>query len=317
MWSNRYEVGSGWGVAQAIEASGDVPTNPQVAVDGSGRVIAVWQAQDATPFTNIWSNSFTPGSGWGTATIIESIASNNCENPQVAVEDDGDAFVVWQASDGMGTGYIWANQYSVSGGWGTEVLLDTQPEAQRPAVAVDNNGNAVVAWQSDLGGRYIIRGTFYWASGGWRWVTLVGLDSTANCTDPQVAYDPNGDAIAIWLNDNDNEIFTNRFVLSENTWGTDWEAFSNSQDAEPPALAIDANGNMIVVWSQYDASSYYNLIKSNRYTAATGWEGPVTISSVANSDGYYPDVAIDASGAAMAVWRQSDVDVSIYANRFE
>jgi hypothetical protein len=58
IWSNRYEAGTGWGAAEIIETdnSGDA-ASPQVAVDDSGNVIAVWYQNDGTRY-NIWSNRY-------------------------------------------------------------------------------------------------------------------------------------------------------------------------------------------------------------------------------------------------------------------
>ena len=67
IWSNRYTVGTGWGTAALIETdnAGDA-ADPQIAIDGNGNALAVWDQSDGTR-RNIWSNRYTAGVGWGTA----------------------------------------------------------------------------------------------------------------------------------------------------------------------------------------------------------------------------------------------------------
>ena len=56
----------------------------EVAVDASGNAIAVWRQDDGIAFNyNVWANRFVPGSGWGMAELIETIADDLNEPPQV------------------------------------------------------------------------------------------------------------------------------------------------------------------------------------------------------------------------------------------
>jgi len=59
VWANRYVVGAGWGSAELIETENTGNAfNPEVAMDGQGNAIAVWQYQTGVR-SSIWANRFT------------------------------------------------------------------------------------------------------------------------------------------------------------------------------------------------------------------------------------------------------------------
>ena len=101
-----------FGTATLIETdnSGNA-FNPQIAIDGSGNALAVWQQFDGLR-NNIWSNRYTAGTtnSWSTPTLIETDNTGGAFDPQIAINASGNAVAVWTQSDG--TRYnIWSNRY--------------------------------------------------------------------------------------------------------------------------------------------------------------------------------------------------------------
>jgi len=138
IWANTYNPVTGWGSARYMETNrrGDA-RSPQVAVDPSGNAVVVWFEHDGTRY-NIWSNTYTAGTGWGNATLIETNDTGSAAYPQVAVDPSGNAVAVWYQKDG--TRYnIWANSYTAGTGWGTAEQIETDDAgyAKKPQVAVD------------------------------------------------------------------------------------------------------------------------------------------------------------------------------------
>jgi hypothetical protein len=75
---------------------------------------------------------------------------------------------------------------------------------------------------------------------------------------------------------------------------------------------MDANGNAIAVWAQDDGPTM--SIYANRYVAGTGWQEAQLIED-GTGEARYPQIAMNASGNAIAVWEQYDGSAwSIYAN---
>ena len=108
-WTNRYTAGSGWGSAAIFDGGGNGLSSQQIAIDGSGNALAVWQLSDGTRY-NIWANRYTAGNGWGAAKLIETNNAGHARYPQVAIDGSGNALAVWQQSDGTRIN-IWANRY--------------------------------------------------------------------------------------------------------------------------------------------------------------------------------------------------------------
>lgn len=148
--ANRYVAATNtWGTAQMLETdNAGHAYGPQVAVDGSGNVVAVWYQYDGTHY-NIWASRYVAATNsWGTEQLIDSDNTSDALYPQVAVTGSGDAVVVWQRSDGTPDS-IWANHYvAATNTLGTAQLIESNvSSALLPQVAVDGRGNAVAVWQ--------------------------------------------------------------------------------------------------------------------------------------------------------------------------
>ncbi len=193
VWANRYDIGSGWGTAQAIETynAGDA-VSPRVAVDAQGNAVAVWSQGLAVDI--VYANRYVVGTGWGTPEVIGDVVEDSGD-PQVAVDPIGNAVAVWWVRGG-GT---WANRYVVGTGWGTAGPISTgEPVARDPQVAVDSNGNAVaVWWQSDRVHTHIWSNR-YAVGAGWGTPELVETDTAGDALYPQVALGATGGAVVVW-----------------------------------------------------------------------------------------------------------------------
>jgi uncharacterized membrane-anchored protein len=324
--ANRYSAQSGtWGTAQLIDSNNNGNAyGLQVAVDAMGNAFAVWNEWDGIR-DNINANRYSVQSEtWGTAQLIESDNAGDARVPQIAVDASGNAFAVWHQWDG--TRYnINANRYSMqSGTWGTAQLIesDNTGNASNPQVAVDAMGNAFAVWYQWDGIRYNINANRYSAqSGTWGTAQLIESDNTGNAYVPQVAVDASGNAFAVW-NQNDGTRFNinaNRYSVQSGTWGTAQLIESdNTGGTKWPQVAVDAMGNTLAVWTQWDGISYN--INANRYSAQSGTWGMaqlIEIESDNTGTAYSPQIAVDASGNAFVVWPQVDGIRNIYANRFE
>ena len=364
--ANRYTVGVSWGTPQPIEGIAGNASNPQIAMDAAGNAVVTWEKNDGTR-DNAWANRYTAGTGWGTATLLETNDTSNASYPQVGVDDSGNAIVTW------GQGGIWVNQYTDGTGWGTATLIQATVANPRIAVnssgnaiivgrdssnqnlwashytpgtgwstastietiggggatfhqlAIDKDGNGMLVWESYVGTEISIWAKYYTAASS-SWETSGAIENDGGTAyAPQVAFDPSGNAIAVWRWQFDDgttfpkyNIWANRYVKGTG-WGTATliEPNDDNSDAYPPQLGIDANGNAIAVWYQSNGDSY---IYANRYTAGAGWGTAEIIDNNDKSTDHNPDVAVDPAGNAIAVWQQYEGSTFLYniwANRFQ
>jgi hypothetical protein len=316
IWANRHVAGTGWGTATLVEMDNtDGAERPQVAFDAAGNAIVVWYQFDGTR-NDIWANRYTAGAGWGTAARIETSA-DDAGAVQVAMDTNGNALAVWtQSSSGSGWS-IWANRYTAASGWGTAALVETDTGgAFVPQVAMDANGNALAVWRQYDGTRYSIRASRYSVGSGWSSAGPIE-SGTGEATAPQIAVDASGNALAVWYQSDGtrNNIWANRYVVGIG-WGTAaLIETDNAGDAFLPQIAVDASGNAHAVWYQDDGVR--TNIWANRYVVGTGWGTATLIETDDAGDAFLPQIAVDASGNALAVWYQSDgARTNIWVNRY-
>jgi hypothetical protein len=314
--ANLYVPCTGWGTAQLIETDSGAADNPQVGVNGSGNAVAVWDQYDEGIRWNIWANSYTEGIGWGDAELIETDNSGSAENPQVGIDGSGNAIAVWWQSDGTWKN-IWANRYVAGTGWGDAELIETDDSdnALNPQVGVNGSGNAIAVWYQSDGTWWNIWSNSYVAGIGWGDAELLETDNSGHAGSPQVGIDGSGNAVAVWYQDDGTwyNIWANRYVAGTGWGDAELIETDDKGDAYGPQVGIDGSGNAIAVWWQSDGTRYN--IWANRYVAGTGWGDAELIETDNSGDAEYPQVGIDESGNAVAVWRQSDgAQYNIWAN---
>ena len=278
--SNRFSAGTGtWGTATLIEAATQgASATPQVSFDPSGNAMAVWSRYDGINNLAL-ANRYLAGTGWSTAVIIGSdTAFVAIGQTQLASDGNGNALAVWVQG-----GKIQANRYTNGTGWGTAALIEWNGgDANFPQVAFDTTGNALVVWQMDsgFGTPRRIWSNRYTAGSGWGgFPAMIQTDSsggaTANAEAPQIAFDPAGNALAVWVqpdgaSDNTPDIWVNRYTAGSG-WGTTANLGqvrintpgTTGQPAGQPQITCDASGNALVVWYQSDGTA--DSIWSNRF----------------------------------------------------
>ncbi len=319
-WSFTTADGS-WGTAelmQTVDVGGNTPA-AQIAFDDNGNALAVWSISNGSR-NNIWANRFD-GTSWGTPELIETNDADSAFAPQIAIDDNGNALVVWYQSD-VARFNIWANRFDGTS-WGTAELIETDNagSARVPQIAFDSSGNAIAVWYQSDGTRDNI-----WANrfDGTSWGTaeLIETDNAGRAAGQKIVFDRNGNALAVWYQSDGTRynIWANRFN------GTSWGAAElietnnavGSFGAFDPEIAIDNNGSALVVWRQGDGNSGNENIWSNRYDG-TSWGTAELIETDDTQSSNTVQIAMDNSGNAFAIWTQYDGSLgdNLWVNRFD
>lgn len=305
------ETGSEWSFRVAdgvfssnilIENQNTAATEPQIAFGPGGHGQIVWLQSDGTR-TNIWARSVNE-LNLGTPVMIETDNAGDASMPQVAVDAQGNAVGVWSQSDGTRTN-IWANRYTPpadeddDGTWGTAGIIDTEDlgDATVPQIAyAADGGSAVAVWAQSDGTRTNIWASRF-SSGSWSAAAVIDADN-ADAASPQIVVDSNGNAFAIWAQN--NRIYVNQLIAG--AWGTP-SAIDNAAGIATavPQIAVDSDGDALAVWSQSDGT--YTSIWANRFTG-NAWGTAAPIESL-DGNANTPRIAMNATGSALAVWSQS------------
>jgi Bacterial Ig-like domain len=305
-----------WQTAGTIDSDdvGDAGT-VKVAFDTSGNAIAVWAQSDGVHET-IWSNRYTPATGWGAPAQVQT-STEDSNAPAISIDSTGNALVVWDGTpDGVNV-YIYASRYTAASGWSAEVQISgSTAQSGTTDIAGDANGDAVALWVQFDGARNTVWGAHYTVAGGWSPSVAVGNGAGA-ARSSRLAMDADGNVLAVWAQSDGtrNNIWSNRYDAVTG-WGT--SALIETDDAGTasfPRVKFDSHGNATAVW--YQSNGTVSTIRSNRYVAGTGWGSAIPIEGVHAGDAALARLAVDPSGDAIVAWEQSDgTRVSIWSNRY-
>ena len=115
--------------------------------DALGNVFAVWIAG-----ANVWASRRTPGSRvWGEPIILQNPAAptGDPEDPDIAVDDQGNAVVVWWRQPPGGFGGIVEHAYFHGGSvnqWTTAATVPGPVDPYYPEVVIDGLQRVTVTW---------------------------------------------------------------------------------------------------------------------------------------------------------------------------
>jgi hypothetical protein len=315
--ANRYVAGIGWGTAQQIENnSGDAKT-PRIAVDSSGNAIVIWcQSNGAKDL--LWANYYAAGIGWDpfAAELIQSDLEGNASNPEITIDNSGNAFAVWYQTHGN-PNKVWANRYRVSFGWQTAEYIENVIKSEGesiPHIDTDSTGNAIAVWRSYDGTKNNIRANRFVVGEGWETAEFIE-NNDSSATEPRIVFDSNDNAIAVWRSI-DGKIWANRYIGGEIGigWGTPEIIHVGTGPADFD-ITIDSSNNAIMVWSQENGTDIW----ANRFEVVAGWGTAELIDNVDGGDpsAGMPKIAVDNSGNAIAIWSHNDgLKANIWANRY-
>lgn len=193
---------------------------------------------------------------------------------------------------------------------GTEWVLSptlSSLGASDPQVQIDSNFNVIVIWQipydeTNSKIQAAIGVPTQTPPYGWDWdwsgpiTDLTPSYSNANATDPQLAIDQSGNAIAIWeFTDGsitNTVIQASRHIYNDdNTW-TDLTTLSSSDSSASQAtISMDNAGNATVVWliPYFNGTSTVTRVQGTYFNATTDQWQAISITPGPNTSYFSPD----------------------------
>ncbi|NQU25292.1 MAG: hypothetical protein HQ567_28745 [Candidatus Nealsonbacteria bacterium] len=198
----------------------------------------------------------------------------------------------------------------------------------QPAISGNPSGDYVVVW---VHGDVIIGQTDIMAQ---RFSSLgepdgpefiVNTYQLGNQIDPDVAMDDEGGFVVTWSGAgefDDSGVFAQRYDSFGRSLGEQFRANDRADSVQDePSVAVDADGDFIITWSDYDPDGDQGGIVGRRYNSAGGARGnEFHVNTTTQNWQDTSDVAMDDEGAFVVVWASDAQDGSswgVFGQRFD
>lgn len=254
---------SGTPMGSALQVSYNFTENPGheansvVAMDSDGDMVVAWQQYglDGDGAAVALRKINPDGTSWNT--IVNTSVWGIQNNPAIAMASSGGFVVVWQSDSLTGAnGFdIHAQRFDPNGNFvGTELQVNsfTAGDQIRPVVAMDADGDFVIAWRSDgqdagTDGIYVRRFSSNGTSLGSEFkVNMTTLDSQDS--NPAVAANSKGEFILAW--ENQGDVYYRRYKESGSPHTNELSVGSRNAGTmrSNPKVGLQDNGIHFLAW---------------------------------------------------------------------
>jgi hypothetical protein len=291
---------------------------PQLASDLANGGLLVWE-ESRWPFNQIYVQRIDPNGNslWETGGVCVYWIETGQQNPYVAGDGTGGAFVIWSGCTFSGNLHVYAQRLNASGiqVWSQPVELshgvDTDDECF--GAVPDGDGGVIMTWQAGpwpdfyvLAQKLDLNGNEVWQSGGIR-----VSNTNSGQWQPTVIADGTGSAVFAWRerrNPPYYDLYAQRVNASGSLMWSDsgLSVCSVPSDKDEAKLALDCDGNVFVLWQDFR-----NLTDEDIYLQKISPTGSLLFPSsglpicVLEGDQLYPEMVSDNADGVYVVWQDS------------
>jgi hypothetical protein len=222
---------------------------PVLDVNEDGDAVAAWveSSRVVAALGNVGAQA------WTSRDVLSAPEGLPEFDPAVAVDDAGDAAVVWAWLNGTTGRLAVQAAYRPAGGrWDVQTLDEVSGDPPpHPRAAIDGGGNATFVWVGGTG-RTSLEATARTAGGAWSSpATIVPSGSS----EPELAVDSVGHAVVVWRNQGTRRIEASIRPGATAAWQprafvSPADPILDAVDASVPRVAIDRDGDAVATWQR-------------------------------------------------------------------
>ena len=307
--------------------------SPAIGLDDVGDSVVAWAGSGTGDSFGVFAQRYNAaGVAQGAAFRVNSFTTSTQGVPAIGIDVDGDFVVAWSSNsqDGSEDG-VYAQRFNAAGvaqGGEFRVNAFTGGDQSVPAVAMDADGDFVVAWHSvgQDGSSFGIYAQRYDAAGvpqgGEFRVNLF----TTNCQVlPAIGADADGNFVIAWCSASQDfgsyGVYARRYNAAGVAQGGEFRINSFSTDRQQdPAIGMNDDGDFVVAWQSSLQDGSGSGVYAQRYDASGVPQGAeFHVNTFTAGDQESPDVAMNADGDIVVSWESDGQDGSgfgIHAQRF-
>lgn len=301
---------------------------PTVAQADNGRFMVAWQVEEAGEQKNIYARRYSNG-GYPVNNDpefkVNTTTSGHQSRPDLAMAGDGRFVIVWHCEnrEASGTYGIAAQRYDASAQKvGGELLVNTTTDGHqmRPAVAMTQTGDFMVAWYTQEPGDTVldVAAQRFLADGQLDGPELlVNTYTTGDQYRPDVALANGGWSVVVWASDGQDGdgwgVFGQRFDDQGLPAGSEFQVNTTTSanqgsdaDAESvgPSVGMADDHSFVVTWYSDDQGPTNREVYARRYdTLGTPAGGEFKVNDYAISSQHNSRVAVAGDGRFALVWQ--------------
>ncbi len=307
---------------------------PSVAMDSNGNFVITWTSwgQDGYEYGVFAQRYSSVGVPQGSEFQVNTYTNGTQDSSSVAMDSSGNFIIAWRSDsqDGDSSG-IFAQRYnSVGVPQSSEFQVNTYTTGGQfdPSVAIDSNGNFVIAWTSDgqdgdLWGIFAQRYNSTGVPQGSEF--QVNTFTTEFQFDQSIAMDSDGNFVITWtsnIQDGGTEgIFAQRYNSTGVPQGSEFQVNTYITDGQRySSAAMDSSGNFVITWTSWGQDGDSEGIFAQRYDNTGIPQGfEFQVNNYTTSWQSHPSAAMDSKGNFVIAWESLEQDgdnFGIYARLY-
>lgn len=245
---------TGWGPPREIDTGDGDGLSPQVSVHADGGAIVAWTERVDDAYRRVVARHFSAGNGWGELRTL-SADGEDAYDVQIGMDAAGNAFATWeQAIHDEET--VFASRFDAQQAvWSVPVRLEEHDEeAYGPRLAVNPDGQAVVAWIRAEGEIGAIVAARFRPDLGWERPIVVQGGAFLYVFDLDITAGPRGQVLATWCQTDGsrNNVWFAR-LDGDSGWHPPALGEHRTGSAHRPRAAAARDGSLGLVWKMVDA----------------------------------------------------------------
>lgn len=286
------------GQALTYEQRVDPPGTPeaasaQIAMRSDGSHSIVWLSYSGAGQRALYLAGFDPnGAPLGTPQLITSgTSATQLTWPRLAMDDAGNAMVVWSENRSGAMEEVWMRRRLANGTLTPITRVNTLAPVTvpRPDLAMDAAGNAVVLWQQyhrTMGlriaaQRLLPSGAF---AGSEMLLALRESYPKGEPAHPNIAMArQTGDFAAVWRRA-DGHIYVRHFAANGTPIGPEQRSSQGSAKTDTPDVAMDADGDTQVAWQSVVPAQSYTHVFQRRFAGLAPLDVRPRLQHIARSE---------------------------------
>ena len=307
---------AGWLAPHTFAISHEPHEQGGTVATANGRAIVASHRFDGLSDVVEVSERAGPTASWQPPRRLTPLGAN-AHYPEVALDDAGNAIVLWTLTYSEFDEVVQASvRIGPGGSWSAPVQISPPGEwSELGKIAFDDQGNATAVWANIT--HHVVQANM-WNASTRRWSAPMTLSSGEIRSGPLLAVSPSGRAVAAWSSPTRNGNVILRAAIRPSPtapWLAEQDLSQPDGYASVNDIAEHPSGRTIVMWDRFRATTDYVEV-ATLPAGSLVWGPPETLNR-AGTSGYNGDVEIDQQGAAVAAWqrnidlRQVGIDVSI------